>query len=79
MAKIYVSFVDRSNYVLHQQLTLVSSSAVNEDILPNCFVVFVKVFECVLQCVSVAIKHPRQHYAYIQAAFPATAHMAEAL
>ena len=86
MAKIYVSFVDRSNYVLHQQLTLVSSFAVSEDILPGSFVAFVNVFEHVLWCVSVAIKHLSQHYAYIQAShsscrrvFPTPSHTAEVL
>ena len=48
MAKIYISFVDRNKYVLHQQLTLVSSSAVSEDILQDRFVAFVNVFERVL-------------------------------
>jgi len=41
VAKIYISFVD-------QQLTLVSSSAVSEDILQDRFVAFVNVFERVL-------------------------------
>ena len=78
--------MDRKNYVLHQQLTLVSSSAVSEDILPDRFVAFVNVFERVLWCVSVAIKRLRQHYAYTQAlhsscmrVFPAPSQMAEVL